>query len=226
MEADAVIIGAGVLGSSVALGLTERSFGRVVVIDADLGGKLASSTLNVGGVRATWWWPINIELSLRSLEYFWTIRDEIAYRRLGYLWMYDEERWPRACEAISRQNDYGLGVQRLTPDEVMGRVREMDSIAGIAGATFSPLDGLVDSVQIKQHYQRRARAMGAEFLDRWFVTSISRDVDGWVIKGRRIERSSQIDEYLIAEPADGKETLSIKSRVLINAAGPWAARIA
>ena len=226
MEADAVIIGAGVLGSSVALGLTQQSFGRVVVIDADLSGKLASSTLNVGGVRATWWWPINIELSLRSLEYFWTIRDEIGYKRSGYLWMYDEERWPRACEAISRQNEYGLGVEMLTPDDVMDRVKEMDCPAGMAGATFSPLDGLVDSVRIKQHYQRVAKAGGAEFFDRWFVTRIEQDGDGWIIRGKRIKDDSQIDDYLVDQPDDAEESLSIKSRVLINAAGPWATRIA
>lgn len=226
MEADAVIIGAGVVGSSIALGLMQRSFGRVVVIDADLSGELASSTLNVGGVRATWWCPVNIELSKRSIDYFWSVRDKISYRRLGYLWLYDDASWPSARKAVERLNLYNLGVETLTPDDVLDRVREIDCVDGVAGASFSPMDGVVDSVSIKYHYQEEAKQKGATFLDRWFVTRIEREGSGWRVGGQEIEDQDQTRSYLIDRPGDIKETLSITTRVLVNAAGPWAARIA
>lgn len=226
MKADVVIIGAGVLGSSVAFGLAQRGVSNIVVIDADLSGELASSTLNVGGVRATWGWPVNIELSLRSLEYFWSIREEIRYQRLGYLWLYDEEQWPRACAAFDHQNSFGLNVQSLTPADVDSLVDEIDCLDGVAGACFSPLDGLVDSVRIKWHYQREAKQRGVKFVDGWFVARIEQEENKWRLHGHQIEERSELIRLLVQQPADLDEQLLIDAPVVVNAAGPWAARIA
>jgi FAD-dependent oxidoreductase domain-containing protein 1 len=52
------------------------------------------------------------------------------------------------------------------------RVPEIDRLDGIAGATFSPEDGLINSNLLKEHYRARSRALGAEYLDRHFVHAI------------------------------------------------------
>lgn len=225
-DADVVIIGAGVLGSSVAMALAERRCGRIVVLDADMSGELASSTLNVGGVRATWWWPVNIELSLRSIEYFWTVREKIAYRRLGYLWMYDADHWLKVRRAVKRLNSYGLEVEVLTPSQLRGRVPEIDRLEGVAGATFSPLDGLVDSAKIKLHYQEEARARGVLFLDRRYVTGIEKERGKWRVAGQVDGNRSWLSEPLIDQSRAIAETHVIRTSNLVNAAGPWATQVA
>jgi len=55
---DVVLIGGGVIGSSVAMALGERGL-RAAVLDIDLSGRLSSSEKNAGGVRATWWQPVS-----------------------------------------------------------------------------------------------------------------------------------------------------------------------
>jgi sarcosine oxidase subunit beta len=123
-------------------------------------------------------------------------------------------------------NGYGLGVEALTPGDVLDRVPEIDCVDGVAGGTFSPLDGVVDSASIKFHYQEEAKANGATFLDRWFVTRITQEEGGWRVSGQEIRDQDKTKAYLINQPGALDETLSITARVVVNAAGPWAARIA
>jgi FAD-dependent oxidoreductase domain-containing protein 1 len=173
---DVVLIGAGIIGSSVVMGLAERGV-RVAVADIDLSGRLSSSEKNAGGVRATWWQPVNITLCRQSIRYYESIRDEIGFRQKGYLWLYDGETWPKACEHLELQRALGHPIEALTPAEVNRRVPEIDRLEGLAGATFSPADGLINPNLLKQHYRTRAAARGAKFLDRAYVSAATVEAD-------------------------------------------------
>ena len=72
------IIGAGVIGSALAMALAERGAKGVVVYDADLEGTLSSSELNAGGVRATFHQPANVLCSKLSIDYFAKHAEEIG----------------------------------------------------------------------------------------------------------------------------------------------------
>ena len=168
---DVAIVGAGIIGSSLAMGLAERSL-KTVVVDVDLSGRLSSSEKNAGGVRATWWQPVNISLCRASIEYYEQVREEVGFRQKGYLWLYDAETWPKALAHLGLQRQLGHQIEELTGAQVHQRVPEIDRLDGIAGATFSPRDGLINSNLLKQHYQARSRALGAAYLDRIYVDAI------------------------------------------------------
>src|SRR6202167_6339016 len=161
---DAVLTGGGIIGSAVAMGLAERGL-SVVVADVDLSGRLSSSEKNAGGVRATWWQPVNVAMCRESIRYYESIRDEVGFRQKGYLWLYDAETWSKACERLEVQRALGHPIETLTPTEVNRRVPEIDRLEGIAGATFSPADGLINPNLLKEHYRTRAQEGGAQFLD-------------------------------------------------------------
>jgi FAD-dependent oxidoreductase domain-containing protein 1 len=173
---DVIVIGAGIVGSSLAMGLAERGL-NVLVVDLDLSGRLSSSEKNAGGVRATWWQPVNIALCRASIRYYESVREEVGFRQRGYLWLYDAETWPKALAHLPVQRKLGHSIEVLTAGEVHRRVPEIDHPDGIAGATFAPADGLINSNLLKEHYRSRSRAKGAKYLDRVFIHAIDIDSD-------------------------------------------------
>jgi sarcosine oxidase, subunit beta len=165
---DVILVGGGIIGSSTAMALATRGL-RVAVVDIDLTGRLSSSEKNAGGVRATWWQPVNISLCRASIDYYRSVRDEIAFRQNGYLWLYDKRSWAGACEHLDLQRSLGQPVEALSPAAVHAKVPEIDKLEGIAGATFSPEDGLINPNLLKEHYRCRSRQAGAVYLDCVYV---------------------------------------------------------
>ncbi|MDO8433189.1 MAG: FAD-dependent oxidoreductase [Candidatus Binatus sp.] len=174
---DVIVVGAGVVGSSIAMALAERSI-RTLAVDIDLSGRLSSSEKNAGGVRATWWQRVNILLCRASIEYYERFRDELGFRQKGYLWLYNDETYASALEHIPLQRELGQAIEALTPAQVNRQVPEIDKLDGIAGATFSPNDGLINPNLLKEHYRARALKLGAQFLDRAYVVAIETGASG------------------------------------------------
>jgi FAD-dependent oxidoreductase domain-containing protein 1 len=174
---EVILIGAGIIGSAIAMALGERGV-KTLAVDVDLSGRLSSSEKNAGGVRATWWQPVNIALCRASIKYYETIAAEVGFRQKGYLWLYDERTWERAREHLELQRSHGQPIEALTATEVNRRVPEIDKLDGIAGATFSPRDGLINPNLLKQHYRSRALRSGVRFLDRTFVLALDSGASG------------------------------------------------
>ena len=86
-SAGIVIIGGGVVGASVAYHLTQKGFCDVIVIDREPSLGLGSTGKATGGIRAQFSTPINIKMSLYSLDF---IRDwdfDCEYEPKGYLFL-------------------------------------------------------------------------------------------------------------------------------------------
>jgi glycine/D-amino acid oxidase-like deaminating enzyme len=173
---DVVLVGGGIIGSSAAMALAARRL-RVAVVDIDLSGRLSSSEKNAGGVRATWWQPVNIALCRASIDYYHSVRAEVGFRQKGYLWLYDDRAWVGACEHLTLQRSLGQPIEVLTPAQVHARVTEIDKLDGVAGATFSPEDGLINPNLLKEHYRSRSREAGTVYLDRVYVYAAAVDSD-------------------------------------------------
>ena len=168
---DVIVIGAGVVGSALAMALSERRL-SALVIDVDLSGRLSSSEKNAGGVRATWWQPVNIALCRASIRYYETVAREVGFRQKGYLWLYDAETWPKALAHVNLQRSLKHPIETLSARELHARVPEIDRLEGIAGATFSPRDGLINPNLLKNHFRERSRALGAEYMDGVYIYAI------------------------------------------------------
>jgi glycine/D-amino acid oxidase-like deaminating enzyme len=174
-RAAVLIVGGGIIGTSLAWALARRGVAGVRVVDLDLAGLYASSELNAGGARATWWQPVNIDSCRATLDFFRANADEFGFRQAGYLWLYDDaDLWRRALEKRELQNARGLDVEALDVGALGERFPILDrAMDELVGATFSPRDGLVNPNAVRAWYRAEAVRLGVEFLDRHYVEGVA-----------------------------------------------------
>jgi sarcosine oxidase subunit beta len=233
---DVVVIGGGLIGSSAAMHLAERGVRSIAVLDVDLGGRYSSSELNAGGVRATWRNDMNIALSLASIEFFETVADEIGFDQKGYLWLHGADAWPAALDALTLQNDrWRLGVRALGPAEVTAHCPLLDQLDGVAGATLSPRDGLLNPNLLRSLYRARARAAagaGLALRNYTFVTGIDVAADHVQVEGLHFQEFSPAGDEAVKAilvdglPPENGAPVTYRADVVINATGSWARRTA
>jgi sarcosine oxidase subunit beta len=238
MKTNVLIAGGGIIGSAVAWALAVRGVSDVTVVDLDLTGLYASSELNAGGARATWWQPVNVETCAATLEFFREHADAFSFRERGYLWLYgDPVLFERAKAKIELQNDFGLGVEVLSPSDVVERFPALDpDPARLVGATFSPRDGLVNPNAVRQWFRREAESLGVRFLNRHYVTGVSTArqpgskrrvswVDVTEIAGRDpTDREGSIRDILtthVVPPDRAAAQERIECDVIVNCLGAW-----
>jgi sarcosine oxidase subunit beta len=131
-----LVVGGGIVGTALAWALAERGVRGVCVLDLDLSGVYASSELNAGGVRATWWQPVNIETCRETLDFFRAHAEQFGFQERGYLWLYEDAAlYAQAREKRGLQNQAGLGVELLEPADVAARFPLLE-LAGKGHETY------------------------------------------------------------------------------------------
>ena len=228
---DTLIIGAGVIGSSVAMHLARAGVKDVRVIDFDLEGSLSSSELNAGGVRATFLQRANIEMSRLTIDYFAERAEAVGYRKVGYLWLHTQATFPAALEARKTQLAEGWPVEALDVAELKRRAPFIDKTADLAGACFAPKDGLVNPNLVKNHYRAEAKALGVRFDDRALLREISRAPSGGGLHVR-VDRYPAVLSHeqklgaLSGVLIEGFAQVEYQASRVVNCAGPWAPTVA
>ena len=180
-QADAVIIGGGIIGLSVAFYLALEKMGNIIVVEKEpfLGSGATSKA--AGGIRAQFSTKVNIEMSMLSEKLFRQFEDDTSSKALfdqvGYMFLLQtDEEVTQFTRDYELQKSLGLNVQMLKPDDVPQYAPHV-SLDGIQFATFCPNDGLGDPHEFLSGYEHAARKMGVEIAFETEVTGIETNND-------------------------------------------------
>ena len=77
--ADVIIIGGGIVGSSIAYHLTELGIRNVLVIERETHQGKGSTGKSMGGVRAQFTTPVNIQMSLYSIPFYAAFDERLGH---------------------------------------------------------------------------------------------------------------------------------------------------
>jgi sarcosine oxidase subunit beta len=173
--AEVVIIGGGVMGASVAFHLAEAGVTDVVVVErGELGS--GSSAKPIGGVRAHFSDPLNIELGRRSLRAFHDFPArpgaDIGLDTVGYLFLLTTAEQAETFEdSVRLQNRLGVPSRLISPDEAQ-RLCPYLTTEGLLAAVHSPTDGHCRPGLVVQGYARAAARAGVRFATHTTVAGI------------------------------------------------------
>lgn len=207
---DVVIVGGGVVGVSAAYHLAAAGAGSVLLLErADELGTGATGAC-AGGFRHQFSSEINIRLSLASVPMITGFEEThgipLDLTQHGYLFLVrGEERWDAFVAASELQRSLGVDARLLSPQDAAELVPGISS-EGIVGAAYCPDDGIADPSGLTLGYATAARRAGA-------VIQVGVEVTGVRVDGGRVAgvRTSAGD---------------VDTRVVVNAAGPWAGALA
>ncbi len=173
--ADVVIIGSGIVGSSVAYHLAEQGCTNVLVIERELHQGKGSTGKSMGGVRAQFSTPVNIQMSRYSIDFFSRFDEVVGhpadYRAHGYLFCATNERQFEYLKA-NRERQLELGVKNveLVSREDIGQFVPQLRVDDIIGGTFCQTDGFVDPHSVMMGFMLRARERGVRL---WLDTGVT-----------------------------------------------------
>lgn len=207
--AQVVIVGAGIVGASVAYHLAARGCTDVVILEQADTEVTGSTARSAAGVRHQFSSEVNVRLSLYSIERLRHFEAEIGadagLRQVGYLFLISEQTdWEIYLRSAAMQQRLGARVEVLTPDQAGRFVPEMKT-DGLLGATYGPDDGFCDPHAIAMGYLGRARASGVRLL------RATPAIGFQVVNGR----------VTAVETPGG----AIACDTVVNAAGSWAGEV-
>ncbi len=201
--ADIVILGAGVIGASIAFHLAKRKAGKIVVIDkghVGQGGSGRSSAL----IRMHYSYPPEVQLARVSLRMFENWRDVVGtegdFRKTGFVRIVHPGEGERLKKNVEMQRALGVNVKLV--DRVELKELEPDwTVDEVELAAYEPDSGYGDGAGVANDFLTRARDLGVTYLSK---TEAARfQVEGGRVRGISTSNGD------IAAP------------VVISATGPW-----
>ena len=208
--ADVVLIGGGIVGSSIAYHLTAAGCKNVLVIERESAQGKGSTGKSMGGVRAQFSTPVNIQMSLYSIPFYASFEERLGYpcdyRPQGYLFCATHEKHMAFLRTnYEKQVAMGLRDARIISGDEIRQLFPQLRGDDIVGGSFCSSDGFVDPYSAMVGLMTWAGDHGASLWKSASVTGI-----------RRKDGSFEI--------ATTRETVS--TRTVVNCAGAWAASIA
>ena len=209
--AEVAIIGGGIVASSIAYHLTAAGCKNVLVIERESAQGKGSTGKSMGGVRAQFSTPVNIQMSLYSIPFYASFEERLGhpcgYRPQGYLFCATSDAHLKYLRAnYEKQISLGLkDVRMISAPEIRGNFPQLRS-DDIVGGSFCSSDGFVDPYSAMIGLMTWAADHGAKLWKNTTVTGVQQDRNG----------------VTAVETTRG----TVSTRNVVNCAGAWATSIA
>jgi sarcosine oxidase subunit beta len=165
MHTEVLIIGGGVIGSSIAYHVARQGRKVLVVERATIASEPTASWASAGGVRRQGRDPAEAQLASEAIARWPTLEAELEaavhYRQGGNLLVAEnDDEAQRLIALVKKQNDMGFADVRLVDRK---ELRELMPCVGehILAGSYSPADGQADPALTTRAFANAAQRQGA-----------------------------------------------------------------
>ncbi|XP_033642734.1 FAD-dependent oxidoreductase domain-containing protein 1-like [Asterias rubens] len=237
-QTDVVVIGGGVMGSSIAYHLKRDAEAglNVLVVERDPTYTRASTTLSVGGIRQQFSIPANVELSMYSVNFLKTIKEhlcvddadppDVQFNQGGYLLLASEQGAEQMMENHRMQREYGAMVELFTAKQLKSRFPWLNT-EDVALASYGfENEGWFDPWSLLKAFKEKALSLGAQYINGEVngfgcvqVPRQGAEMAYYTGSGRRVKTVK------IRMP-NSPEVLQVQCSMVVIAAGAWSGEVA
>lgn len=186
-EYDYIIVGAGVLGLSVANYLSNRGHPKILVLERKGSIAQGNTSKSAAGFRDLFTSELNIKMSKSSINYYEFLQsngENLEFKKIGYLILEDEESASKHDSIINKIKSHtvvelvdeaglrSLGIETKPSDDEAQMMNLPHIVRGIVGKNC----GVMDPELIAQHYHR-------EILKNNVEVKFNTNVERLIIKG-------------------------------------------
>ncbi|MEQ5843890.1 FAD-binding oxidoreductase [Paraburkholderia acidicola] len=216
MSSRVVIVGGGVIGSSIAyfLRLSDPTV-SVTVIERDPTYARSSSALSAASIRQQFSTPLSVQMSLFGIEFLRSIGERLAVdgtspsidlHEGGYLFLATAAGADTLRENHALQQRLGADISLLDTAALQARFPWLNTDDLAAGAFGESGEGWFDGYGLVQALRKKAQALGARY--------VADDVTALQRAGSRVTQ---------VVTASGEH---YACDIVVNAAGAWSRRVA
>ncbi len=214
---DAVVIGGGCVGSSVAYHLQQRGL-QTLLLEAH--ALTAGTTWHTAGMlwrlRPSY---VDIELNTVTRELAKSLEAETgqaSWTENGGLFVAcNKERLAEYARMGQTGTYYGIDSSVLSPAEAK-EVHPLLNVDDVYGALYSPTDGTLDPTGLVTQYTKAAKALGATVVEGVRVGAVETEAVHSLLAGGEARRVSGV------VTADGQR---VATTHVVNACGAWAGAV-
>ncbi len=204
---DAIVIGAGVMGASIAYNLSRRGL-KVLILERQSVG-VGATGASSGLVRMHYDIEVDSALAWQSFHFFRDWRERIGgecgFKRTGFLQIVAPDKIEQLRGNVEMQKQIGILTEVVTPEEVK-KIAPMFKTGDFELAAYEPESGYADPVLTTNSFIANAKDCGAVLMQDCEVTGIR--VRGGKVMGVDSSRGS------------------FEAPIVVNCAGTFADRIA
>ena len=204
-KTDILIIGAGVMGASIAYQLSKKTRKRITVVDQSppLGGM---SGRTFGQIRLHYSNALLLEMAMRGVQFFKNWKTEVGYGDpgyvpMGYLLIVVEKQLEALQRNIDLASSLGIKTAFVDPAQIK-KIEPALNVTGLVGGVHDPAGGYIDVTRILLSFLTAAQEQGVRLMSNVRVESIE-------------TKNGKLTGV-------GTEQGKIEAPIVINVTGAWA----